>query len=401
MPRRAGLAAGTVLLLGLAACGTTPPAGPPRTPPPAAGTTAQPATPTPTPAPTPSPAPRRATIVMNGDLLWHNTLWFGAKEDAARQGRRGEDDYDFGPTLAGVRPVVEAADLAICHNEVPVANRGGPYLAYPSFSAPPQTLDAVQATGYDLCTTASNHSLDQGFDGLRNTLNQLDARGIRHAGTARTKDEADTPTIVTTAGGVRVAVIAGTYGTNDIPRPSGKDWSVSTIDAGRLLAQARKARQGGADIVLVAVHGGEEYQNAPNDQQRSLARALTASPDVDLVYGHHVHVVQPITKVNGKWVAYGLGNLVAQHQTDVPMGYEGITTRFAFVERSPGHFEVERAEYLPTLVTRYSAGSPARVGFVNEWLRTGRGDRARLEEARARTARVVGSLGQAPGLVES
>jgi len=71
---------------------------------------------------------------MNGDLLWHNTLWFGAKEDARQRGHGG---YDFAPLLAGMKPVIASADLAICHEEVPLAPPGGPYRNYPIFAAPP------------------------------------------------------------------------------------------------------------------------------------------------------------------------------------------------------------------------------------------------------------------------
>ena len=101
--------------------------------------------------------PRRTsvTVVMNGDLLWHNTLWYGAKEDAQRRGHGG---YDFAPLLAGMRPVIASADLAICHEEVPLARPGGPYRNYPLFAVPPQVVHAISTTGYDVCTTASNHS---------------------------------------------------------------------------------------------------------------------------------------------------------------------------------------------------------------------------------------------------
>ncbi|WP_141211107.1 CapA family protein [Enemella dayhoffiae] len=354
-----------------------------------------------TPGPTPAPGPRRASVVLNGDLLWHNTLVFGAREDAARAGRRGADDLDFEPLLAGVRPVVQAADLAVCHNEVPLAPRGGPYTYYPSFAAPPQTLTAVRAVGYGLCTTASNHSLDAGWPGLVRTLDAMDAAGLKHSGTARTQQEADHPPVFTTAAGVRIAVVTGTYGTNDVPRPAGKPWSVPGLDIDQLLARARTARADGAEIVLVAMHAGEEYQHQPNDQQRRLAERLTASPDVDLVYGHHVHVVQPWTRVNGKWVVYGLGNLVAQHSAERPAGYEGVTARFSFEETEPGRFKVVRAEYLPTLVSRYAPGHPARLSLVNADLREGRGDRARLQQAERRTRAVVTSLGGVEGLVES
>lgn len=73
---------------------------------------------------------------MNGDLLWHNTLWYSAKEDAQRRGRGG---YDFAPLLAGMKPVIASADLAICHEEVPLAKPGGPYRNYPIFAAPPRS----------------------------------------------------------------------------------------------------------------------------------------------------------------------------------------------------------------------------------------------------------------------
>lgn len=351
------------------------------------------------PAATAGAAPRQATVVMNGDLLWHNTLVFGAREDAAAAGGT-KNDLDFAPLLAGVRPVVEAADLAICHNEVPVAPSGGPYKYYPAFAAPEQTLDAVRQVGYDLCTTASNHSLDDGWTGLVRTLDALDERGLQHAGTARTAEEAEKPTIHTTAGGVRIAVVTGTYDTNGIPRPPGREWSVPDLNPDTLLRRAAAARAAGAEVVMVAVHGGDEYDHQPNAQQRALAERLTASPDVDLVYGHHVHVVQPWTKVNGKWVVYGLGNLVAQHLASVPAGYEGVTAQFTFTETPEGRFVVSRAEYRPTLVTRYRAGRPARLLMVNEALASGKGDSARLKVAQERTRRVVHSLGGAEDAIE-
>jgi poly-gamma-glutamate synthesis protein (capsule biosynthesis protein) len=94
---------------------------------------------------------------MNGDLLWHDTLWYGARVDARR---RGSDGYDFSTLLAGLRPVIAGADAAICHEEPPLAPVGGPYANYPRFSVPPQVVRAIKQMGYDVCTTASNHSVD-------------------------------------------------------------------------------------------------------------------------------------------------------------------------------------------------------------------------------------------------
>jgi poly-gamma-glutamate capsule biosynthesis protein CapA/YwtB (metallophosphatase superfamily) len=340
-----------------------------------------------------SPSRRTAdhsvTVVMNGDLLWHNTLWYGAHEDAVREGHRGRDDYDFPPLLAGMKPVISGADLAICHEEVPLAPRGGPYRNYPRFAAPPQVVAAIKSTGYDLCTTSSNHSVDQGFAGIRRTLDALDRAGIEHVGSYRSEQESRTPTIFTTSEGVKIAVVSATFSLNGLPMPHGRPWAVNRLSAAAVLAQARRARAAGADIVLAALHAGTEYSSTENAQQVAVARALTASADVDLVYMHHVHVVQPWTKINGKWVVYGLGNTVAQHATDVPRGYEGVTGRFTFVKRG-GRFVVDKAEYIPTLVTHYQPGKPARLHRISTALRTATGAwRQRLLAAERRTRAVV------------
>jgi poly-gamma-glutamate capsule biosynthesis protein CapA/YwtB (metallophosphatase superfamily) len=351
----------------------------------------------PTPIPTasgsstapPQSNPRRTsvTVVLNGDLLWHNTLWYGAKEDAQRRGKGG---YDFAPLLAGLKPVIASADLAICHEEVPLAPPGGPYQNYPLFAAPPQVVGAISATGYDVCTTASNHSVDQGFAGLKRTLDDLDRAKIAHAGTARTKAESERPTIFTTRQGIKVGIVAATSSLNGLPMPKGKLWAVHRASAGDLLRQARRAQAAGADIVIAGVHVGTEYSTREDGQQVALARALTASPDVDLVYMHHSHVVQPWTKVNNKWVLYGVGNTVAQHATNVPQGHEGATGRFTFTRMRNGRFTASKAEYIPTLVTRYQPGRPARLYQVSTALKTAEGSfRDRLLDAQRRTSAVV------------
>jgi len=333
--------------------------------------------------------PRRTsvTVVMNGDLLWHNTLWYGAKEDAQRRGHGG---YDFAPLLAGMKPVIASADLAICHEEVPLARPGGPYRNFPLFAAPPHVVRAISATGYDVCTTASNHAVDQGFAGLKRTLDELDRAKIQHVGTARSKSEAQRPMIFTTRQDVKIAIVAATFSLNGLPMPQGKPWAVQRMSAKNLIGQAQRARAAGADIVIAAVHVGTEYSTRENAQQVTLARALTASPDVDLVYMHHSHVVQPWTKVNKKWVLYGVGNTVAQHATDVPRGSEGATGRFTFTRVGNGRFSVSKAEYIPTLVTRYQPGRPARLYQVSTALETAKGSfRDRLLDAQRRTSAVV------------
>ncbi|QWW19331.1 CapA family protein [Schaalia sp. 19OD2882] len=335
---------------------------------------------------------RTFSVVMSGDLLWHTDVIAAAEAEARRT---GAGPYDFRHLFQDMAPLIGDADVAICHEEVPFAPDGEDVTGYPVFGAPQQVADAVADTGWDLCTTSSNHSLDRGWEGLATTLRELDRVGVAHTGTFRSPEERARPTIVTTENGVKVAVVSGTYGTNGIPLPEGREWSVALLDQADLLARARAARQAGADVVLVAVHAGQEYEMMPDEQQISLSRALTASPDVDLVYGHHVHVVQPWERINGKWVVHGLGNMVANHETSRPRAYEGVTARFEFTEKADGRFEVTKAQYVPTMVTVWwNPGDDLRVWPVVKALATGQGEGPRLEEARARVSEAVHALGE-------
>ena len=337
--------------------------------------------------------------MMNGDLL--GTTRSGKRRaDAVRKGRRGADQYDFAPLLAGIRPVIAAADLAICHEEVPLAKRGGPYRNYPKFAAPPQVVAAISATGYDVCTTSSNHSMDQGFAGIRRTLDDLDRAGISHVGTYRSEREAHRPTIFTTRQGIKIAVVSATFSLNGIKLPAGKPWAVNRLSEQGVLDQVHRARAAGAQIVIAAIHAGTEYSSEPNAQQKAIAKALTAAGQVDLVYMHHVHVVQPWTKINDRWVVYGLGNTVAQHEAGLERGYEGVTARFTFA-RSADRFTVSRADYVPRIVTRYRPGQPARLYQVSAALKTAHGaSRQRLLAAQRRTRHVVPTT-HPTGLVEA
>jgi poly-gamma-glutamate capsule biosynthesis protein CapA/YwtB (metallophosphatase superfamily) len=345
------------------------------------------------PTVTPTPEPRTFTLVATGDVLLHERLWHQAERDAS------DTAMDFAPQLANVAPVVSGADLAICHLETPLAPADGPFTGYPTFSGPPQVVPALVGAGYDACTTASNHTFDKGADGVARTLDALDAAGLAHAGSARTPQEADVTTILdvtTEQGPVRLALLSYTYGFNGIPYPDGETWRADEIDEATILADAATARTRGAEVVVVALHWGTEYVHEPNEQQRDLAPRLIASPDVDLLLGHHAHVVQPLENVGGEWVVYGMGNLMANHAEPEGPKAEGLLTRFTFTEDlATGTFSAPVAEYLPLYQT-YEV--PIEVLDVPAALAsgdTGTTTASRLQTALARTTEIVMSRGGA------
>lgn len=299
---------------------------------------------TPTPEPTHRPRVRTVTIAVSGDVLIHDTVWSSAEHAAARTGR---GPFDFRPMLSSLRPAIAGADLALCHLETPVAPAGGPYSSYPLFSAPPQIVDALAWTGYDGCSTASNHTVDQGFAGIQRTLDTLDRAGLAHTGSARTAAEAR-HTVVFDVHGIRIAWLSYAYGTNGMPVDADKPWSVNLIDAARIERDAHRARQHGADAVLVALHWGDEYSHEPSTFQRDLADRLTRDRDITAIYGHHAHVVQPIERVHGNWVVFGLGNLLAGQATTAPGVNDGRIVVLTLRRRGHGPVRVLRPAYHPT-----------------------------------------------------
>jgi poly-gamma-glutamate synthesis protein (capsule biosynthesis protein) len=333
------------------------------------------------------PEPREVTLVATGDVLLHEPLWRQAAEDAAAS---GVDGYDFGPVLAGVEPLVSGADLAICHLETTLAPPEGPFSGYPVFSVPPEIAPALAETGYDACSTASNHVYDKGADGIDRTLDDLDDAGIDHAGSARNEAESEEPTILE-ADGVAVALLSYTYTFNGIPPPDGETWRSNLIDEAAILDEAAAAREAGADVVVVSMHWGDDHRHEPNAQQEELAPRLIGSEDIDLLLGHHAHVVQPIEQFDDGWVVYGMGNHLANQATLGPEKAEGLLVRFTFTEDpAGGSWEATAAEYAPTLLDR--APWPRRLVVVADALADPRSDAPspqRLQEAWDRTTHAV------------
>ena len=304
---------------------------------------------------------RTITIAGVGDILLH-------KEIIAQAITDGGGTPDFGPQLEGIRPLIESADLAVCHMEYALGSREGPWSAWPDPPyGPPQIADAVAEIGFDACSTASNHMLNRGFDGVVSTLEALEGAGLSHAGSAASKADAERTTLIDVQG-VPVALLSYTYGFNGIPRPH--DWCCNLIEPGVITAAAQRAREAGARLVVVSLHHGVEGIAAPTAEQRTVIDELAESGLVDLVLGHHAHVVQPVTKVGDMWVAYGHGNLLSAQSRKDPRTGDGLLTTFTFTEKADGRFAgVEAVGYaivnddfpfrLLPVTTSAPAGGPA------------------------------------------
>jgi len=302
--------------------------------------------------------------------------------------------------LAPVRGALTAVDLAVCHLETPLVADDRHVSGYPTFNAPPELADAIHATGYDSCSVASNHAMDQGPRGVAATLGALDRVGVGHAGTARSAAEATRPEIHV-VNGVQVGLLAYTYGLNGgDTRPAGQPWLVNLISPRRILADAHATKQAGAQFVAVSLHWGTQYQVAPTAGQRALARALLASPDIDLLIGSHAHVVQPVQRIGDKYVLYGLGNFLSNQSPRCcpPATQDGVMA-LVDVQRRGDRLVAVRVRYTPTWVEP-GTYRVLPVAAALDDPATPAGKRAALTASWRRTVAALSLLGRTAGAAQ-
>ena len=279
-----------LLSLGVAACGTSDSA---------TDSTSS----SPLPTTTVVPAPITMSLAFAGDVLIHSQVWKAASAN------KGGNGFDFTPMFARIKPLIENVDLAICHLEVPLVSPGDKPTTNPLYSAPTEIAYAIKDAGFDRCSTASNHTFDKGAKGIKATLDEFDSLGLGQAGMARTPDEIEPK--VFSVKGINVAHLSYTYGFNGISAPNDEAWRSARIEPTRIIADAQKARDMGAQVVIVSMHWGRETQTELSEYQLTNADAVTKSGLIDLVIGHHAHVVQKIDKVNDVWTIFGLSNLIS------------------------------------------------------------------------------------------
>ena len=247
-----------------------------------------------------TPPLREATIAFAGDVRIHSDTWNTADVTGG---------YEFSPILGPITPRVMNADLAICHLEVTLARPSETLSGYPRFGAPRELARDMAEAGFDGCSVAGDHAFEFGEAGVLATLDGLDAAGLAHTGTARSPGERG-PALYE-AGDMRVAQLSYTQA-SDGAGPGRAGGLVDQIDPALILADARAARDHGADVVVVSLHWGDEYVHDVVPSQWAVAEALAADTGaVDLVVGHRAHVVQPISKLGSMWVVWGMGNLLS------------------------------------------------------------------------------------------
>lgn len=298
------------------------------------------------------------SMLVNGDLLFHPNLWkhFAGANTAATDGTA----FDFTPLFETMKPYIQASDIAVCEFETPIAKRGGPYTGYPVFNVPPEVADAAASVGYTACTHATNHSWDQGADGITRLWDTLASKGIAQTGSYKTEEDSTKPLVIDSpTGGGKLGLVTGTVSLNGMT--ADHDWQVDRLreagdpqhqsDIDRAVAKAKAAREQGADVVAMAMHSVQEYIDYADSWQVSEAHELADTGAFDVIYGAGCHCAQPIENYNGTWIIYGLGNTVTvSAPASRIVNNQVVTARIQFAGRKgvAGAWRVSRIDWVPT-----------------------------------------------------
>lgn len=299
------------------------------------------------------------------------TLRLGFVGDIMQHRAQAEDDYS--QSYARIAPLVGGFDLAMGNLEFPVDTTRpvGPPAGSIQFNGSPRHVDALARAGFDLLSVANNHAFDQGQESVRRTVRALRDRAIVPVGSTAEGERRAADPVVKDVRGLRLAFTGYTIPPNayfdaegaahwpppDYPLTTLNfdDWSLEYRKYGRAVFRedVAKARQAGARFLVAFVHWGREWSLQPTEDQRLAARDLVEA-GYDLVIGSHGHVLNAPEIVEGKLVAYSMGNFISDFRTletrtgailEVTVGVDSATgtaavTDFAYVPtlvRSSGH----------------------------------------------------------------
>ena len=285
------------------------------------------------------------TMAAIGDIMCHNTQYNDAYD-------KETDSYDFSYVFDDISLYTKTADICVGNLETTFAGEDVGYSGYPTFNTPDSLAYELKDIGVDVLSTAGNHALDKGFNGLSRTIDVLNDADIAHTGTYKTEEEQNT-ILTKYVKGIKIAFVNFTYGTNGIPIPSGKEFCVNLIDNDLITKQLDLAKSQNPDIIVACMHWGNEYKTTPNDTQKELSTFLFQN-GVDIILGTHPHVLEPMEKqtvtledgtTKDGFVIYSLGNFISGQTAENTK--TSIILNLTITKHTDGKITIDKAEYKP------------------------------------------------------
>lgn len=309
------------------------------------------------------PSDTTFTMTAVGDIMCHNTQYKDAYNSET-------NTYDFSYVFENISSHTKTADICIGNLETTFAGEDRGYSSYPRFNTPDSLAYELKSIGFDVLSTAGNHSLDMGYDGLSRTINVLNDADISHLGTYTSQEEQD-KVLIKFVKGLKIAFINYTYGTNGIPVPSDKNYCVNLNDKELIKKHIDTAKSKNADIIVACMHWGTEYQTKQNSSQEELADFLIQN-GVNIILGTHPHVLQPyekktVTLDDGStkegFVVYSLGNFISDQNAKYTR--DSIILNLTITKHVDGTVSVDKVEPVPIYMYKDTSAKNQKMKLVD------------------------------------
>lgn len=236
-----------------------------------------------------------------GDIMCHSPIFESARIE--------KDSFDFNPIFENIKDELSKSDFTIGNLETVIAGKEYGYSGYPYFNSPVEFLKALKNVGFDVLFTCNNHALDRGINGILNTQKNIEKYSLKYVGTNKTKSDS---ILVLEKNGLKISLLAYTYGLNGNQLPKSKSFLINIIDTNKIKNDILKAKNL-SDVIIVYLHFGEEYQREANSFQKKLVENIF-SYGAKVIIASHPHVIQEINFDDDKLVAYSLGNFLSNQR---------------------------------------------------------------------------------------
>ncbi|MFR2892552.1 CapA family protein [Peptoniphilus grossensis] len=296
-------------------------------------------------------------ILAMGDMIFHQPIV---------KNYSSNDTYDFTPIFANISADINEADLALANFEGSV-NSNRKLSGFPLFNFPKETIYSLKNAGFDALSTANNHALDTGLDGIGETISHIKESGMKNFGTLTEDGDKG---IIVEKNGIKIGLISFTDTLNGMDSlMRGKEYSVNTF-AQDVKSEIQNLKDN-ADIVIVYPHWGNEYQLVPNERQIFLKEMLQES-GADIILGSHPHVLQryEVEDKNNKkyFTIYSMGNALSNQRVE-NLKKSGVDTGALIklvIEKDNVSGETKLKSYgvYPTYVNRYYANGKLNYDLV-------------------------------------
>ena len=298
-----------------------------------------------------------------GDIMCHNTQYIDAYNSNTGK-------YDFSYVFDDINHYIKNSDITVANLETTFAGEDKGYSNYPRFNTPDALAYNLKKLGVDVISTAGNHSLDYGFDGLSRTIDVLNLADISHVGTYKTQEERGT-IVFKYVKGIKIAFINYAYGTNGITIPSDKTFCINLIDKDLIKKDIENAKSQNADMIVASIHWGIEYSTVPNDTQNELADFLFQN-GVNIILGTHPHVLQKMEKrtvtledgtTQDGFIIYSLGNFISDQNAKNTR--TSIILDLKITKHADNSISIDEVNYTPIYMYKNNSASSKKMKLLD------------------------------------